>query len=113
MVPPPTRFNPLRRLRIPPWSQQRASWAEAKPALIEAALRRALARPAGNWYVLGASSELRQDRPWGRTVAGLELVVWRGADGTAHSGPGSCPLLGPPLPEGEVRGGRLVCRWHV
>lgn len=48
----------------------------------------------------------------GRTVADLELVAWRGPDGTAHVGPGSCPHLGAPLCDSPVVEGRLVCHWH-
>lgn len=107
-----SRLNPLRRLRVPPWSEQRPSWPEAKPELIDAALARALARPAGNWYVFGASAALPTGRPLGRTVAGVELVAWRGTDGRLCVGPGACPHLGAPLCDGSVHGGRLVCRWH-
>jgi hypothetical protein len=108
----PARFNPLRRLRVPAWSRQRPSWADAKPAVIDAALRRATDRASGNWFVLGASTALRADRPLGATVAGVELVAWRGADGQVHTGPGACPHLGAPLCDAAVADGRLVCRWH-
>jgi len=111
MTPPP-RFNPLRRLRIPAWSEQQPSWADANPSVIEAALRRATDRPGGNWFVLGASTQLRRDRPLGRTVAGVELVAWRDADGGVHAGPGACPHLGAPLCDAAVAAGQLVCRWH-
>lgn len=103
---------PLRRLRPAPWAQQEPTWQQARPALIEGALKRALARPSGNWFVLGASREVRLDRPFGRTVAGVEVVAWRTADGTLHAGPGQCPHLGAPLCDAAVRGGDLVCRWH-
>lgn len=104
---------PLRLRPHPvPWERQRPTWREAKPALIAAALRRARARPSGNWYVVGASRDLRADRPLGRTVGGVELVVWRGADGRTHAGPGACPHLGAPLKDSPVRCGTLVCHWH-
>jgi nitrite reductase/ring-hydroxylating ferredoxin subunit len=106
------RFSPLRRLRVPAWPAQAPRWADADPAIIEAALSRALSRPSGNWYVYGASSELRGRRPVGRTVAGLELVAWRDGVGTAHVGPGACPHLGAPLCRSPVVDGRLVCHWH-
>ncbi|MDQ3600365.1 MAG: hypothetical protein M3408_03760, partial [Actinomycetota bacterium] len=63
---------PFRALRTPPWVQQEPTWRDAKPALIEAALQRAKARPSGNWYLLAASDEVRTDRPFGRVVAGVE-----------------------------------------
>lgn len=106
------RFHPLRRLRLPPWSRQQPSWAQAEPALIDAALQRAQARLGGNWYVIGASDQLRRGRPLGRTVAGIELVAWRDSGGAAHVGPGACPHLGAPLCRAAMADGRLLCRWH-
>lgn len=103
---------PFRRLPDWSWAQQRPTWREARPRLIEAALKRSQARPGGNWFVLGAGREVRPDRPFGRTVAGVEVVAWRGADGALHAGPGECPHLGAPLCDAAVRGGDLVCRWH-
>jgi hypothetical protein len=102
---------PLRRFTAKPWPEQEPTWREAKPALIEAALKRASARPSGNWYVLAASREVTAERPFGRTVAGVEVVAWR-SGGTVLAGPGSCPHLGAPLCDGAVHRGELVCRWH-
>ena len=104
--------SPLRTLRTPRWAQQEPTWRDAKPALIEAALQRAKARPSGNWYLVAASDEVRTDRPFGRVVAGVEVVAWRGRDGALHAGPGACPHLGARLGEGAVHRGRVVCRWH-
>ncbi|MEV5321599.1 DUF5914 domain-containing protein [Streptomyces sp. NPDC052687] len=100
------------RRRPVPWERQRPTWREARPAVIAQALKRAQARPSGNWYVVGASHALRGDRPLARTVAGQEVVVWRGADGRPHAGPGICPHLGAPLADSPVRCGTLVCHWH-
>jgi hypothetical protein len=94
------------------WARQRPTWREASPARIDGALGRALARPSGNWYVLAASAEVRGDRPFGRLVAGTEVVAWRGAGGELHAAPGACPHMGAPLCRGAVDAGRLVCRWH-
>ncbi|MET9730223.1 DUF5914 domain-containing protein [Streptomyces sp. NPDC006458] len=101
----------LRRAAVP-WERQRPTWREAKPAVIARALKRAQARPSGNWYVVGASGALRRDRPLALTVAGREVVVWRGADGELRAGPGVCPHLGAPLRDSPVRCGTLVCHWH-
>src|SRR5699024_11581309 len=87
-------------------------WREASPSLVEAILKRALSRPSGNWFVLAGSEEVRRDRPFGRMVAGTELVAWRTPDGIAHAGPGACPHMGAPLCRGAVAKGSLVCRWH-
>jgi hypothetical protein len=106
------RTLPIRRLRTPRWAQQQETWRAAKPALIEAALKRAAARPSGNWFVLGGSREVPGRRPFGRTVAGVEVVAWRGGGGRVHAGPGACPHLGAPLSAASVDCGQLVCRWH-
>ncbi|ACU37691.1 Rieske 2Fe-2S domain-containing protein [Actinosynnema pretiosum subsp. pretiosum] len=103
---------PLRRFSARPWPEQEPTWRDAKPALIEAALKRATARPSGNWYVVGASSEITADRPFGRSIGGTEVVLWRGEDGELLAGPGSCPHLGAPLCDGAVHAGKVVCRWH-
>jgi nitrite reductase/ring-hydroxylating ferredoxin subunit len=102
-------LQPVPRTR---WSAQEPSYRAAKPAVIEGALKRAQARPSGNWYVLGASRQIRADRPFGVTVAGVELVAWRDDAGTLRVGPGACPHLGAPLAQATVDCGELVCRWH-
>ncbi|EFL29645.1 methyltransferase [Streptomyces viridochromogenes DSM 40736] len=107
------RRLPLSLRRTPlAWDRQRPTWREARPALIAGALKRAQARPTGNWYVVGASRDLRPDRPLARAVAGREVVLWRNADGDLVAGPGSCPHLGAPLRDSPVRCGTLVCHWH-
>ncbi|MFH8974808.1 DUF5914 domain-containing protein [Streptomyces sp. NPDC017890] len=104
---------PLRLRRRPvPWQRQRPTWREARPAVIAGALERARARPSGNWYVLGASTDVRPTRPLSGTVAGIEVVVWRDAHGRLVGGPGACPHLGAPLADSPVRCGTLVCHWH-
>ncbi|MET9506366.1 DUF5914 domain-containing protein [Streptomyces sp. NPDC006622] len=94
------------------WERQRPTWREARPAVIARALKRAQARPSGNWFVVGATRDLRDDRPLARTVAGAEVVVWRDAEGRPVAGPGVCPHLGAPLRDSPVRCGTLVCHWH-
>ncbi|MEU8574951.1 DUF5914 domain-containing protein [Streptomyces asoensis] len=100
------------RRRAVPWERQRPTWREARPAVIAQALKRAQARPSGNWYVVGATRDVRPDRPLARTVAGREVVVWRDAGGRLVGGPGVCPHLGAPLRDSPVRCGTLVCHWH-
>lgn len=94
------------------WARQKPTFADAQPAVIDAALRRALARPSGNWYVFAASSDIRADRPFGTEVAGTELVAWRNEQGDLHVGPASCPHLGADLATGKVECGGLICPWH-
>ncbi|WST71492.1 Rieske (2Fe-2S) protein [Streptomyces uncialis] len=104
---------PLRlRRAVVPWEHMRPTWRDARPALIAQALKRAQARPSGNWYVVGASRDVPRDRPLGRTVEGAEIVVWRDATGGLRAGPGACPHLGAPLKDSPVRCGTLVCHWH-
>jgi nitrite reductase/ring-hydroxylating ferredoxin subunit len=107
----PSRW-PLQPLSGENWARQRPTYAGARPALIEAAVKRAQARPSGNWYALAASREVRADRPYGVTVAGTELVAWRDTAGALRVGPGACPHLGAPLSTAAVDCGELVCRWH-
>ncbi|MBG7699280.1 MULTISPECIES: DUF5914 domain-containing protein [Streptomyces] len=113
-VPPGRRGRlPLSLRRRPvPWERQRPTWHDARPGVIAEALKRARARPSGNWYVVGASDGLREDRPLAGTVAGQEVVVWRGPDGRPVGGPGACPHLGAPLRDSPVRCGTLRCHWH-
>ncbi|MCX5205610.1 DUF5914 domain-containing protein [Streptomyces sp. NBC_00237] len=112
-LPPPGGRFPLRLRRAPvPWERQRPTWRDASPAVIAAALKRAQARPSGNWYVVGASGCVPADRPLGRVVAGTEIVLWHGEDGSVRAGAGSCPHLGAPLKDSRVRCGTLVCHWH-
>lgn len=106
------RAFPFRRLRTPRWAAQKGTWRSARPSTIAAALERARARPAGNWFVLAGSGQVGKDEPFTRTVGGIEVVAWRTPDGGLRAGPGICPHLGAPLGEGAVDRGQLVCRWH-
>ncbi|WP_367125574.1 DUF5914 domain-containing protein [Streptomyces phytohabitans] len=107
------RRVPLRLRRGPGWAAQPPTWREARPALIADALQRASARPFGNWFVVGASRDIRVDGgPVGTKVGGVEVVLWRSGDGEPHAGPGACPHLGAPLRDSRVVCGTLVCHWH-
>ncbi len=105
---------PLRRRRSgPDWATQTPTWRQARPALIADALKRASARPSGNWFVVGASRSIRAaGSPYGRTVGGTEVVLWRSDTGELRAGPGVCPHLGAPLRDSRVVCGTLVCHWH-
>ena len=105
------KATPLQVLAPQPWSGQRPTYRDAAPAVIDAALRRSQRRPSGNWYAFAASDTVR-NRPLGTSVAGLELVAWRGQDGVVHVGPGACAHLGADLSTGTVDCGALICPWH-
>ncbi|MDN3358712.1 DUF5914 domain-containing protein [Actinomadura sp. DC4] len=109
--PSPGRW-PLRPVRRPRWSAQPPTAGDADPALITSALKRAQARPSGNWFVVAASADVRPGRPAGARVLGRELVLWRDRTGAPVAGPGACPHLGAPLARGRVTDGCLTCRWH-
>jgi hypothetical protein len=103
---------PLQVLPKITWADQKPTYQQAEPSIIDSALRRGLRRPSGNWYVFAAGSEVRADRPFGTTVAGTEIVAWRDERGGLHVGPASCPHLGADLRTGRVQCGGLICPWH-
>ena len=49
---------PLQVIPKADWARQRPTYADAQPAVIDAALRRAENRPSGNWYVFAASTDI-------------------------------------------------------
>ncbi|MBF6097660.1 Rieske (2Fe-2S) protein [Nocardia cyriacigeorgica] len=103
---------PLQPLDVGDWIDQPPTYHAAKPALIAAILRRAQQRPSGNWYVFAASRDIRTDRPFGFTIAGVELVAWRDRRQRLAVGPGACPHMGAPMAQAHIDCGALVCRWH-
>lgn len=105
------KTSPFQLLPHLQWAGQQPTYRDAQPALIDSALRRSQRRPSGNWYPFAAAEKIGK-RPLGTTVAGVELVAWRGRDGELHVGPGACPHLGADLATGKVDCGALVCPWH-
>lgn len=103
---------PLQVIPRVSWADQRPTYRDAQPAIIEAALRRSQRRPTGNWYAFAASRRVVSGRPFGARVAGVEVVAWRDEQHRLCVGPRSCPHLGADLATGRVHRGALVCRWH-
>jgi isorenieratene synthase len=99
-----------RRLPPLPPSTPLPDWQQADPRWIGEALRHALARPGGGWFVVDASDRVA-DRPAKYRVAGRNLVFWRTANGL-RAAPDECPHMGASLAGGCVRGEALVCPWH-
>jgi hypothetical protein len=106
------KTSPFRLLPRRPWAEQRPTYRDAEPAIIEAALTRSQRRPSGNWYVFAASANIRTNRPFGTSVAGVDIVAWRDTAGGLHVGPAVCPHLGADLTTGTVDRGALICPWH-
>ncbi|OBA79946.1 2Fe-2S ferredoxin [Mycobacterium sp. 1164966.3] len=103
---------PLQSVPRTLWTDQRPTYREAQPSIIDAALRRSQSRPTGNWYAFAASRAIRPGRPFGSGVAGTEIVAWRDQRDRLRVGPRSCPHLGADLATGAVHRGSLICRWH-
>jgi Domain of unknown function (DUF5914)/Rieske [2Fe-2S] domain len=106
------KSSPFRILPRQQWAGLRPTYREAEPAIIEAALKRSQRRPSGNWYVFAASASVRTNRPFGTSVAGVDIVAWRDTDGGLHVGPAVCPHLGADLTTGTIDCGALICPWH-
>lgn len=101
-------FEILPRTR---WSRQQTTHRQASPSVIAGALARSQRRPSGNWYAIGASTDVTST-PFAATVSGAEVVCWRDDDGVLRAGPARCPHLGADLCTGTVDGGQLICPWH-
>lgn len=97
---------PLQVIPRTPWADQRPTFREAHPAVIDAALQRCRRQPTGNWYAFAASTHVERGRPLGARVAGVDLVAWRDARGALCVGPRSCPHRGPTWPPGPCVGAR-------
>ncbi len=101
---------PLPPVEIPETSRA-PDWQQARPRAIARALKRALDRPHGNWYVVDASRELGEE-PRRYRIAGNDLAVWR-VNGEILVAPDACPHMGASLSESCVRDGKLICPWHA
>lgn len=107
-----TKGWPLQVIPRTSWADQRPTYRDAQPAIIDAALQRSQRRPTGNWYAFAASRQVPVGRPLGTRVAGVDVVAWRDEQGRLCVGPRTCPHLGADLATGTVHRGALICRWH-
>ena len=75
--------------------------------------RRALPPYPNGWYALAFSDELVRGATLARTLAGVELVLFRTASGQAYALEAYCPHLGAHLGHGgRVEGEQLRCPFH-
>ena len=93
--------SPLQVIPEIDWADQEPTYKQAEPAIIDAALQRALRRPSGNWYPFAASTDVRADRPFGAKVAGLEIVAWRDQGVDCMWGRPPAHTWGPTWPPGR------------
>ncbi len=107
-----SKDSPLQVIPRTAWADQRPTYRDAQPAIIEGALERAQQKPTGNWFAFAGRADVRAGRPFGARVAGVEVVAWRDQDHRLCVGPRSCPHLGADLATGAVHDGTLICRWH-
>lgn len=85
-------------------------WRQADPKWISRALKHALARPHGGWFVLDASRRITATpRPF--RVLGQDLVAYRDPDGVVVA-PDRCPHMGARMSDGHCKDGMIVCPWH-
>lgn len=64
------------------------------------------------WFAVGFSHELPTRGVLTRRLAGEELIVWRGADGSLGATSSTCPHLGAHLGRGRVDGDAIRCPFH-
>ncbi|OBH23456.1 2Fe-2S ferredoxin [Mycobacterium sp. E1715] len=107
-----TKDWPLQVIPRTPWADQRPTYRDAQPAIIDGALKRAQGRPTGNWFAFAGSADVRPGRPFGARIAGVDIVAWRDDERRLRVGPRGCPHLGADLATGTVHDGTLICRWH-
>lgn len=66
----------------------------------------------GQWYIAGKSVQVKANAPFGTTMLGRKIVLWRDKAGKAHALEDFCPHRGAPLSRGEVHEGNIACRYH-
>ena len=66
----------------------------------------------GQWYPVAKSVEIKSTRPYGTTLLGEKIVLWRDAAGEIKCIEDFCPHRGAPLSYGEIHDGNVSCRYH-
>jgi phenylpropionate dioxygenase-like ring-hydroxylating dioxygenase large terminal subunit len=65
-----------------------------------------------DWHALAKSDDLPPGHLKAATLLDMPIVLWRGADGTAHAWPDRCPHRSVKLSAGNVIDNTLVCSYH-
>ena len=78
------------------------------PDRIEARVNSGL---GGQWYVACKSVQVKADAPYGTTLLGRPIVLWRDLAGHVKALENFCPHRGAPLSRGEVHEGNIACRY--
>ncbi len=65
-----------------------------------------------HWVPVSGNSDLAPLSARAVSVAGLDVVIWRSEDGAVQAWENRCPHRGMRLSFGQVRGDKLVCRYH-
>lgn len=85
-------------------------WEECSPKFIKDALKQALTRPNGGWYVVDSHRSIGK-QPKYYKIKDKELVAYR-KKGEVVIGSNYCPHMAGPLAGGHMKGDELVCPWH-
>lgn len=81
----------------------------ADPAAVAGS--RDLSRLRGYWHPVAAETDIG-DEPYGVTLLGESVVVFRDEDGAVRAFADLCPHRGAQLSKGRMVGGRLMCPYH-
>ena len=66
----------------------------------------------GQWYPVAKSVEIKDSKPYGTTLLGQKIVMWRDTKGEIKCIEDYCPHRGAPLSYGEIHEGNIGCRYH-
>jgi len=66
----------------------------------------------GQWYVIAKSSDIPPGKVVAAKALGLDLALWRTADGQLNCVEDRCPHRGARLSRGDVHAEGIACRYH-
>ncbi len=66
----------------------------------------------GQWYIAAKSVQVQPNAPYGTTLLGEPIVLWRDKAGKVNALEDFCPHRGAKLSRGEVHEGNIACRYH-